>query len=241
MKKIARILATRPEPFMVITMALNIAAAVTTVTRFSLNADVSSFMSEGNAAGKAYNAINAKYTTSDPIQILTSLPEGMSFDTSEGLVKLAELATNVSNVSGVSSVSTFLPAKNPMTGLDLNNDASKVALWPAAVISAVNDSMVASLLLSSDRRHTLIMATPCSTCVGMDVATALTAEVAAAGFVPADLTARLSGNPVIFATVIGMLSCKGRPPRRSASNDAARHPVATCCAMPPVPVALCHH
>ena len=99
MKKIATLLATRPEPFMVSTVLLTITAAVVSVTRFSLNADVSSFMTEGNAAGQTLVDLNSKYTTTDPIQILASLPKDETLDNTKNMVNLAKLSTLVANVT----------------------------------------------------------------------------------------------------------------------------------------------
>ena len=184
---------------MALGLILNVTFAVITIVRFSINADVSSFMTEGSAAGESFVALNSKYATADPIQILTSLPPGSGFNTSKSLAHLAECASLISEVEGVASVSTILPA-------DVTNET--VALWPPHVVSSVTTSIVASLLLSEDERHTLMMATPCATCSGMDVARDLSARVGEVGaqVLPGGIEARLSGNPMVFATVVGMLS-----------------------------------
>ena len=109
MRKLATALANKPEPFMALGLILNVTFAVITIMRFSINADVSSFMTEGSAAGESFVALNSKYATADPIQILTSLPPGSGFNTSKSLAHLAECASLISEVEGVASVSTILP------------------------------------------------------------------------------------------------------------------------------------
>ena len=219
MKKIARFLVKNPKMVLLPCILLTVVSIVVTGLRFSLNADIASFMKDGSESGEEYAALEKKYSTNDPIQILTSLPDDSTYDSVENLGHLADFMSEVASVKGVASVSSFLPLTDPLTGTDLEYNSTKILNWKEPVVKNVLDSTMASLLLSKDRQHTLLMAVPCSTCSGLDVATALILslqEIATKDQdpsvikdrkLPGNIRARLSGNPVIFATVIQMLTC----------------------------------
>ena len=54
--------------------------------RMDFNADVASFVLEGNDTGETFSALQEKYATADPINVVAGLEEG-SFQTKEGLGK----------------------------------------------------------------------------------------------------------------------------------------------------------
>jgi len=200
MDRIAHLLVHRSKPVLALT-ALTTLVAVAMLSRMSFNADVAEFITSGNERGEAYAAVQQKYTTSDPIQVLVSLPEGRNFGSATELAHLADLGATLRGVAGVASVSSLLPETHPMTGQPL--DAAAVAKLPSmAIESRLLAGPTAGFLLSEDRRHTLMMVVPSGS--GIELAGALDSELE--GELPGGLDVRLSGNPVIFASVIGMLS-----------------------------------
>jgi hypothetical protein len=113
MKRVAQVLVEKPKLFLAPTVLVTIACLVTTLLRFSINADVASFMKEGSKVGEEYAALEEKYATQDPIQMLATLPEGKTYDSVECLVHMVEFMKFVSNIEGISTVSSFLPVTDP--------------------------------------------------------------------------------------------------------------------------------
>ena len=60
--------------------------AVGFMFRLRFNADVAGFVTEGNEAGEAWVGLQDKYGTADPINVLAEAPEGLTFDTKDGIV-----------------------------------------------------------------------------------------------------------------------------------------------------------
>ena len=84
--------------------------------RMSFNADVTSFIIEGNATGREYAALQQKYDTGDPINALVSVPEGESVAQGAVLARLLEFAERIQGLEGVRTVATVIPETNPITG-----------------------------------------------------------------------------------------------------------------------------
>ncbi len=200
MVRIARFLVEHPKPVLAIT-AVTTLLSLAMMSRIAFNADIAEFITSGSERGEAWATLQDKYATADPIQALVSLPQGRSFNSGQELAHLASLGERFREVEGVASVASLLPEKNPMTGQPL--DAAAVAVLPAMLIDkGLLATPMASLLLSDDRSHTLMMVVPDGN--GIELAGELTSVTE--GDLPGGLEVRLSGNPVIFASVIGMLS-----------------------------------
>ena len=200
MDRIAHLLVHRPKPVLALT-ALCTLFSLLMLTRMSFNADITEFMTSGNERGEALAALQSKYQTADPIQAMVSLPEGRSFSSAVELSHLARLRDNLRDQQGVASVTSLLPETHPMTGAVL--DASAVSSLPSMIVDGpLLKGPVASLLLSEDRRHTLMMIVP--EAGGIKLAGRLDELLVKP--VAGGLEVSLSGNPVIFASVIGMLS-----------------------------------
>ena len=162
--------------------------------RMSFNADVSKFITEGNETGEAWVALQEKYETGDPINVLVSAPEGRNFFEKDLLVAVAELRDRLAGVEGVAQVGSIVPEVNPLTGAPLTPD--QIALVPEQMITTLLDqNPLADLLVSEDGRHTLMLVVP----EGDSLKTArAVADISA----PDGLELTLSGNPVIFSSVI---------------------------------------
>lgn len=172
--------------------------SVAMLFRMSFNADVSSFALEGTEGGLAFLELQDKYETADPINVIATLPDGESFRTKEGLIVLVDLRDEFLSVDGVASVAAIVPDENPITGAPIT--AADIATAPDQMISALlADSPVTDLLLDESGQNTLMLVIPA------EDATEL-ARTLADMDPPAGVEITLSGNPVIFSSVLGMMS-----------------------------------
>ncbi len=196
MHAIARIIVKRSKLVLVLTVLVSL-LAIAMLFRMSFNADVSSFLLEGNDTGEEFSDLQEKYETADPINVIASLPDGETYSTSANVALIAELRDTLSEVDGVVSVASVVPDQHPLSGDPLTPEA--IAAAPDAVIAgALGQNPVADLLLSEDGQHTLLIVTP-----GDNPTSTASAviEVTQDGL---DLT--FSGNPVVWASVLGLLT-----------------------------------
>jgi len=196
MDRIARFIVEHSKLVLAVTAVISILSLLM-LFRMSFNADVSSFLLEGNATGEEFVALQDKYTTTDPINVVASLPEGQAFDTSGNLALIAELRDSLTKVEGVVSVAAVVPDTNPLTGAPL--DADTIAASPnALVVGLLSQNPISELLVSEDGTHTLLIVSP-----GDDPTSTArrVIEVTQDGL---DLT--FSGNPVVFASVLDLLT-----------------------------------
>jgi hypothetical protein len=171
--------------------------AVGMLFRLDFNADIASFILEGTPTGEEFVELQEKYSASDPINALVSLPEGDSFADKGNLSLLLDLQSALERVDGVDSVASIIPGTNPITGEPV--DQNSLAQIPDAAVSQfLGGSPIAPLLLSEDLQHTLLLVVP-----GGDATSVARAvlDVEVAG-----LDTVYSGNPVIFASVFDLLS-----------------------------------
>ena len=75
MERIARLIVGHSKQILGITGLLTF-ISVLMLFRMDFNADVSSFVLEGQEDGQAFVALHEKYETADPINVIVSLPEG---------------------------------------------------------------------------------------------------------------------------------------------------------------------
>jgi len=196
MDAIARFIVKRSKLVLALTALVSI-GAVLMMFRMSFNADISSFLLEGNATGEDLVDLQEKYETTDPINVVASLPDGETLTTSANVALIAELRDSLKAVEGVDRVASVIPEVNPATGQPLTPVA--IAAAPdAVIISALDQNPVTGLLVSQDGRHTLLIVSP-----GDDpTATARSViDVTQEG-----LELSYSGNPVVFASVLDLLT-----------------------------------
>jgi predicted RND superfamily exporter protein len=194
--RIARFLVAHSRRVLAVTAVISLIAAAM-LFRLKVNADVTQFLTSGNARGEAWVALQDKYDTADPINVLVSFPEGETIADKQALAALVELRDRLAAVDGVAQVGSVVPDANPLTGAPITRQTIE-ALPDAMIGTFLSQNPVASLLVSIDGRHTLMVAVPSSNPV--KVARAVT-DVDP----PGGLTLDFSGNPVIFATVIDMI------------------------------------
>ncbi len=197
MDRIARIIVNHSRRILVLTGLVTL-VALSMLFRMDFNGDGASFVLEGNEKGETFQALQDKYDAADPINVLVSLGEGETFQSKDGLSALVRLRDSIAEVDGVATVASVIPDENPVTGGPIT--ASMVQLAPPEVIDQLfEQSPVASLLLSEDGRHTLMMVAP----EGDSLSVARRVDDVVA---PDGLELTFSGNPVVFATVIDVLS-----------------------------------
>ncbi|MGD2044345.1 MAG: MMPL family transporter, partial [Acidimicrobiia bacterium] len=195
MNAIAKFIVRRSRVVLALTGVVTL-VAIGMLFRMSFNADVSSFLLEGNEVGEEFAALQEKYGARDPINVVASLPEGETFATPGNLALLAGLRDELTAVEGVESVAAVVPETNPLTGQPI--DVATIESLPDTAISQLlAQSPVSDLLLSEDGRHALIIVTP------GDDATAAARAVTDTEYDGLDLV--FSGNPVIFSTVLDLL------------------------------------
>ena len=197
MDRIARVIVEHSKRILALTGVITFIALLM-LFRMDFNADVASFVLEGNETGRELVDLQEKYTTSDPINVVISLSEGGSFLTPEGLATLAEIRDDLVAIEGVEQVASLVPETNPLTGEPLTSQ-QLTALPTAAVSTLVGQNPAADLFVSEDGRHALIMVVPGGD--SLDVAQRVSAYES-----PAGVEIVLSGNPVVFAEVLDILS-----------------------------------
>jgi len=192
-QKIAQILVTRRKPVLILTALITI-TAVAMLFRMDFNADVTSFMLEGNERGREFAALQDKYDAGDPITVLLELETG--WNNREGLETLLEVKTRLSEVEGVQSVGTLLPDLHPLPGSTL--PVPTLQSLPDNVLAGLISGPAASVLLSDDGKSTMAAVLPTGDPVKLARGVMKTE-------MPEGVQATFAGNPVVFASVIDML------------------------------------
>ena len=197
MKRLARIIVEKSRIILVATGLITITALVL-LTQIQFNADVGSFVLEGNETGEAFADLQDRYAAGDPITIVAQTSDGSTFSDPTNLAALAAYLDQVKAVEGVDSVASLLPDVNPVTGEPVT--AEMIGTLPEVVVSQlIEQNPLADLLLAEDQTAT------------MAFASALSDQVAVARAVsdvetPVGLEITLAGNPVVFASVLDVLS-----------------------------------
>ncbi len=200
MERIAALIVKHHKRVLALTGLITVAAVVA-LFWISFNADVTQFMTEGNEVGRDFVELQEKYDTGDPVNVLVSLPKGRTFRDADALVGLIELRDAISNLEGVGGVATIVPETDPLTGTTLTPDAV-ASLPPAALEKAVFAGPIAGLLLSEDGRSTLTLVVPEGDAIRLARDLARFVE----SYPPAGFELTLTGNPVIFARVLDMIT-----------------------------------
>lgn len=196
MERIGRGIVRHPRRVLALT-ALITFAAVLALLRMEFNADVASFITEGNERGEEFVALQEKYDTTDPVNVVLSLPPGESFTDRDRLVELARYRDRLSALDGVKTVAALIPARNPLDGTPINPEM--IAALPESQLGGLIAGPFSELLLSDDGRHTMVVVVP----EGDGIAVARAVPDLAA---PEGSEVTVAGNPAIYASVIDQLS-----------------------------------
>lgn len=196
MDRIARVIVEHSGRILGLTALITVVAALM-LFRMDFNADIASVVLEGNEQGEAFKSLQDKYATADPINVVATATAG-SFREPETAAALVELRDQLSGVDGVAQVASLVPDVNPLTGLPVTPD--DVAALPAPAIGTLlAQNPLSDLLLDETATNTLLLVIPAEN--GLSVARDLDDLIP-----PAGLEVTLSGNPVVFATVLDVLS-----------------------------------
>lgn len=196
MDRIARLIVEHSKRVLALTGIITL-ISVAMLFRMSFNADVTQFVTEGNERGEAWVALQEKYQTGDPVNVLVSAEEGRSLLEKDLLVAVAELRDRLAAIEGVGQVGSIVPDVNPLTGAPLSPE--QLALIPDQMIATfLGQNPMVDLLVSDDERHTLMMV--------VAEGDSLKMAQAVDEVVPPDgLELTFSGNPVIFSSVLDKL------------------------------------
>ncbi len=196
MRRAAHFIVTHPERVLGLTVLVSLLAVVS-LFRIQFSADVASSIVEGNERGEEFASLQEKYDTADPVNVVLTLPEGMTFAEREPLVALTQFRDRLAMIDGVAGVAALVPEVSPLDGSALTPEL--LASVPAQVLTNVGRGPLAELLLSEDGRHTLVMVVPVGD--GIDVARAINTLDPPAGM---ELT--VAGNPAVWGAVLDILS-----------------------------------
>lgn len=172
--------------------------AVAMLFRMDFNADVASFILEGNETGEAFSELQNKYESGDPITVVVELTDDATFRQPASLARLVDFIEVLEAVEGVDGVASMVPEVNPLTGAALTSEAV-AATPPQAIAGLIDRNPVAEVLISPDGTATMLFVTS----LDDPVATARTLSELP---VPEGTEVTLAGNPVIFAQVFDVLS-----------------------------------
>lgn len=196
MDRIGSLLANQPRRILVVTGLVTL-LAVLALTRISFNADVASFLTEGNERGEAFAALQDKYGTSDPVNVVLSLDDDATFADRDALQALLALRDEIAEMDDAASVASIIPERNPLDGSAIT--AETIATLPEPALDRLTASPLTQLLLSEDGSHALLLVVP--TDDGIDLAGAI-GELPA----PPGTEITVAGNPAVYAGVIDILS-----------------------------------
>jgi predicted RND superfamily exporter protein len=196
MRRIGRFIVLHPQRILALTAILTLLAALA-LFRIQFSADVASAIVEGNEKGEEFAALQEKYATADPVNVVLSLPDGQTFAEREALVSLATYRDELAAVEGVGSVAALLPEVSPLDGTAITPELVSVA--PDFLLAGATGGPLSELLLSEDGQHTLLMVAP----EGDEVAVARAIDDIDP---PAGMEVTVAGNPAVWAAVLDSLS-----------------------------------
>jgi len=196
MDRIARVIVEHSRRILGVTALITVVAALM-LFRMDFNADIAAVVLEGNEQGEEFKALQNKYATADPINVVATATEG-TFREPETAGALVELRDLLAAVEGVDQVASLVPELNPLTFQPVTPDDVR-NLPEAAIGVLLAQNPLSDLLLDESATNTLLLVIPADD--GLSVARTLDELVP-----PPGLEMTLSGNPVVFATVLDVLS-----------------------------------
>lgn len=197
MDRIAHVIVHHSRRILLLTAIITL-AAVGMLFRMEFNADIAGSILESNEVGRQFIALTEKYATSDPINVIVSLPEGEQFDEPADLATIAQARQELDDLPNVDLATAIVPEVNPLTGTPLTPE-SVAALPEAAIGQLISTNPLSDVFLSEDGRHALLMVTPGA--ASLEAAQEVTEW---AGDQPYETV--LSGNPIVFSSVLDLIS-----------------------------------
>jgi predicted RND superfamily exporter protein len=154
-EKIADFIYRRSRLIIILVVILNIAALVS-FFRFSFNTDFMNTFSEGNPKAEEYNQLNAKYHTSEPIQIF--LESDTSLLSKENMLAIFDLQREIASLDGVSQVQSLLPPEITVADQIITVDAGFIEVNYLQLQDFIaNKYFLTDQFLSSDNMTGILM------------------------------------------------------------------------------------
>lgn len=197
MDRIAHVIVRHSRRILVLTAIITL-TAVGMLFRMEFNADIAGSILESNEIGRQFIALTEKYATSDPINVIISLPEGEQFDEPADLATIAEARQELNDLPNVDLATSIVPEVNPLTGTPLTPE-SVAALPEGAISQLLSANPLSGVFLSEDGRHALLMVTPGE--ASLDAAQEVTGWAEEQTYETV-----LSGNPIVFSSVLDLIS-----------------------------------
>ena len=197
MDRIAHVIVHHSRRILAVTAIITL-TSIGMLFRMQFNADIAGSILESNEVGRQFVALAEKYGTSDPINVIVSLPEGEAFDEPADLAEIARVRDELAELDDVTGVAAIIPDTNPVTGEALTPDV--IASLPSFVMGQLlSQNPLADIFLSENGQHALLMVTPGDDSLGAAQAIADWSETQS-------LEVVLSGNPIVFSTVLDLIS-----------------------------------
>lgn len=197
MDRIAHVIVHHSRRILAITAIITL-TAVAMLFRMQFSADIAGSILESNEVGRQFVALTEKYSASDPINVIISLPQGEAFDEPADFALIANARDELAGLDNVEAVASLVPEVNPLTGARLSAD--DVAAIPGPAIGLLlSQNPLAEVFLSGDGRHALLMVSP-----GDDSLDAAQEVTDWADSRNEEIV--LSGNPIIFSSVLDLIS-----------------------------------
>ncbi len=197
MDRIAQVIVHHSRRILAITAIITL-TAVAMFFRMQFNADIASSILESNEVGRQFIELTEKYSTSDPINVIISLPESEAFDEPADFALIAAARDELAALDNVEAVASIVPEINPLTGAPLS--AAEMAALPGPAIALLlAQNPLAEVFLAENGRHALLMVSTGEE--SLEAAQEVTdwAEGREEEIV-------LSGNPIIFSSVLDLIS-----------------------------------
>ncbi len=194
MDRIAGVLVNHRKRVLGLTALLTL-TSIACMFRMQINADVTQFMLDGNERGREFAALQEEYDAGDPVMVLLRRDAG--WKDKAGLGDLLVVRDTLSGQEGVAEVGSLIPEVHPLTGQRF--DAETLAATPPMMLDRMLAGPAADLLLSDDGTATMMVV------LAEDDASKLARDLEDVVY-PEGVTAMLTGNPVVLASIIGSLT-----------------------------------
>ena len=171
MGKIADFIYRRSRLISILVAILTITALVS-FFRFSFDTDFMSAFREGNPKAEEYNRLNAKYQTSEPIQVF--LESDTSLLSKENMLAIFHLQQEINEIAGISQIQSALPTGISVSGQFITIDAGFIEANHLQLQDFMeNRYFLTDQFLSSDRMTGILMVMLSPNATGGEVVSSL--------------------------------------------------------------------
>ena len=199
MERIAEFVYKRSKPIIIFVAIVNIAALVSFI-RFSFDTDFMNTFSEGNPEAEEYSQLNAKYQTSEPIQVLYE--SDSSLLSKENMLAIFDMQQEIGTIDGITLVQGPVPYEIAVNGQAIPVNAVFIETNYQQLADFIeNDYFMTDQFLSTDRMAGILMVTLSPDASGGEVINSL--DDVTQNYDQFEIS--LSGNEVIKKTLSSYL------------------------------------